>query len=68
MPTDEQKAHYAANRSAKRRADKYEAMPETQALRSELKALQQSIAGERALPLRAENRMGMGAAGVRAPG
>ena len=48
MPTDEQKAQYAANRSAKRRADKYEAMPETQALRAELKALQQSIAGERA--------------------
>ena len=34
MPTDEQKAQYAANRSAKRRADKYEAMPETQALRA----------------------------------
>ena len=48
MPTDEQKAQYAANRSAKRRADKYEAMPETKALRAELKALQQSIAGERA--------------------
>ena len=48
MPTEEQKRLYAANRSAKRAHDKYEALPATRALRGELKALKESIAGERA--------------------
>jgi len=48
MPTEEQKRQYAANRSAKRAHDKYEALPATRALRGELKALKESIAGERA--------------------
>ena len=46
MPTEEQKRQYAANRSAKRAKDKYEALPETRALRGELDALKKSIAGE----------------------
>ena len=46
MPTDEQKKQYNANRSAKRAKDKYEALPETRALRGELDALKKSIAGE----------------------
>ena len=46
MPTDEQKKQYNANRSAKRAKDKYEALPETRALRGELDALKKSTAGE----------------------
>ena len=46
MPTDEQKKQYNANRAAKRAKDKYEALPETRALRGELDALKKSIAGE----------------------
>ena len=48
MPTEEQKRQYAANRSAKRAKDKYEALPQTRALRGEFNALKESIAGERA--------------------
>ena len=48
MPTEEQKKQYAANRSAKRAKNKYEALPETRALRGEFNALKESIAGERA--------------------
>ena len=48
MPTEEQERQYAANRSAKRAKDKYEALPQTRALRGEFNALKESIAGERA--------------------
>ena len=47
MPTEEQKRQYAANRSTKRAKDKYEAMPETRALRNDFNAFKKSIAGER---------------------
>ena len=55
MPTDEQKKQYNANRSAKRAKDKYEALPETRALRGELDALKKSIAGEQVYMQSAEH-------------
>ena len=55
MPTDEQKKQYNANRAAKRAKDKYEALPETRALRGELDALKKSIAGEQVYMQSAEH-------------
>ena len=46
MPTKEQQAVYNATKKAKRKKDRFEAMPEAQALRAELGALQRGIAGE----------------------
>ena len=46
MPTKEQQAVYNETRKAKRKQDRFEAMPEAQALRAELSALQRGIAGE----------------------
>ena len=46
MPTEEKKAEYNENKKKKRRQDRFEAMPEAQALRAELSGLQRSIAGE----------------------
>ena len=46
MPTKEQQAVYNETRKAKRKQDRFEAMPEAQALRAELGALQRGIAGE----------------------
>ena len=46
MPTEEKKAEYNENKKKKRRQDRFEAMPEAQALRAELSGLQRSMAGE----------------------
>ena len=46
MPTEEKKAEYNENKKKKRRQDRFEAMPEAQALRAELSGLQRSIKGE----------------------
>ena len=46
MPTEEKKAEYNENKKKKRRKDRFEAMPEAQALRAELSGLQRSMAGE----------------------
>ena len=46
MPTEEKKAEYNENKKKKRRQDRFEAMPEAQALRAKLSGLQRSMAGE----------------------
>ena len=44
MPSKEKQAEYNATKKAKRKKNRFDAMPEAQALRAELSALQRGIA------------------------
>ena len=59
MPSKEKQAEYNATKpKAKRKKKRFEAMPEAQALRAELGALQRGIAGERPTAAQAPGRPG----------